>query len=124
MKNEINFDLFTEGEKIYFNNSRMREFEKAIGRSIMPDTFLLTAKLNFDETLIGLVIGLRHHYPKATIESVCEKLDTYFDETGKGIAVATDLVLKAIIATGFFGKELNDVINGGKEPEEIETKNE
>ena len=123
MRKEIKFDLFAEGETIYFNNIRMKQFEKAIGRSIMPDTFLLTAKFTFDETIAGLIIGLKHHYPKATTESVCEKLDDYFDKTGRGVQHASDLVLNAMIATGFFGKELDDIVNNGKDPAEIEIKN-
>jgi hypothetical protein len=124
MRKEIKFDLFNEGETIYFNNLRLNQFEKAIGRSIMPDEFLMKAKFNQNETLQGLLIGLRHHYPKATFETVCEKVDNYFDETGKGIGVISDLVLKAIVATGIYGKELDDIVNNGKDPAEIEIKNE
>jgi len=124
MRKEINFDLFQEGETIYFNNFRMRSFEKAIGRSLMPDTFLFVPKLTFDETIAGLKIGLQHHYPKATDESICDKLDTYYEKTGEGVQKATDLVSKALIASGFYGKALDDIINEGKSIEETEIKNE
>lgn len=119
MRKEIKFDLFNEGETIYFNNLRLNQFEKAIGRSIMPDEFLIKAKFNHNESLLGLQIGLQHHYPKAAFSDICDKVDNYCDESGQGIGIISDLVLKAIVASGIYGKELDNVINGGKEPTEI-----
>lgn len=119
MKNTIPFDLFGEQQTIYFDNGRLIEFEKAIGRSLSAPEFLPKAALSLNETIMGLMSGLKHHNPNGTFNFYCNKMDKYYEESGKGFGVAADLVLKAIFATGLYGKAFNDVINGAeKEAEE------
>ena len=119
MLKELAFDLFEEGQTIYFDMRRLRTLEKLFGRSLVSESFLPNARLTIDETISGLKIGLQHHYPNATSEFYDEKIEEYFDKSGKGIGTIADLVLKAMIASGVHGKELDNVVNNKKEPKEI-----
>ncbi len=119
MLKELAFDLFEEGQTIYFDMRRLRALEKLFGRSLVSESFLPNARLTIDETISGLKIGLQHHYPNATSEFYDEKIEEYFDKSGKGIGTIADLVLKAMIASGVHGKELDNVVNNKKEPKEI-----
>ena len=102
MKKTIPFDLFEHGQTIYFDILRLAEFEKAMGAPIQQIIQSGNAGINF--CLAGLQVGLKHHNRRATPDFYAEKIGEYLDEGGAidEIAVA---IIRAIMASGLFGKE-------------------
>lgn len=99
---KIPFDLFEEGQTIYFDIPRVEELEVALG---MPITAIITKQ----ETGIGfclkaLQIGLKHHYRKGNKELFAAKMEKHFDNDGTLGDIITPII-RAIMGSGIFGKE-------------------
>lgn len=120
MKKTVPCNLFEEGQTIYFNNLRLSQLEGMIGRSIAADDFIgaRKAQMNSTETIKGLIVGLQHHYPQGNFDFYCDKLDEYYEKSGKGLSSVIELVLRAIVASGIYGKEYENALNGKEEPAE------
>lgn len=125
MKRTVSFDLFGESQYIFFDIPRLLEFEKAIGRSLAAGSFLTNPQLTLSETVIGLVISMKHYNRKAAADYYFEKISSYLEESGNGIEEIADLLLRAIVESGIYGKKAIDLVNGKTSEEGGETgKNE
>ena len=101
MKHTIPFEFFAKGQTIYFDILRLAELEKMLGDSILQIMRRADAGVTF--VLAGLTVGLQHEYPQNTRAAVLEKLEQYFETGGTLDEVATPIV-RAIVASGIFGK--------------------
>ena len=99
MKQTISFDLFEQGQDIYFDILRLAEIEKVLGKGINKIVQEQDAGIGF--CLAALQIGMRHHYPRGTQEM--------YD-------VATPIIM-AILKSGIFGKEVGEKIDEVAETE-------
>lgn len=105
MKRTIPFEIFEENQTIYFDIIRLAELEKAVGMSIAEIVKKQESGINF--CLCGLLVGLKHHYHKATLAFYAEKIDEYLDKGGQLDDIAIPII-RAIVASGIFGKEISD----------------
>lgn len=105
MKKTIPFDLFEQGQTIYFDILRLAEFEKAMGVPIQQILHSGNAGINF--CLAGLQVGLKHHNRRATPGFYADKISEYLDEGGTIDEIAI-LIIRAIVASGLFGKEVTE----------------
>ena len=102
MKKTIQFELFAPNQTIYFDILRLAELEKALG---MPINAIVTKQ----ETGIGfcltaLRIGMKHHYRKGTDDFYAEKIEKHFEDDGTLEEILVPII-RAIMASGVFGKE-------------------
>lgn len=118
MKKTIPFELFEPNQYIYFDILRLAEFEKALGMSIIEIVKRQEAGLNF--CLTALPIVLKHHYFKATPLFFAEKIEEYLEKGGSLEEIALPII-KAIFASGVFGKEVNQQVNGDMEVTQEQT---
>jgi len=105
MKKTIPFDLFEQGQTIYFDILRLAEFEKAMGAPIQQIIQSGNAGINF--CLAGLQVGLKHHNRRVTPAFYADKISEYLDEGGTIDDIAVPII-RAIVASGLFGKEAAD----------------
>lgn len=95
-------DLFGKGEQLYFNITRLAEFEKALGQPIYA---ALTSGFSIGALLNGYEIGLRQ-YGRRSEQFYADKMQEMLDD---GTCVLTDFLLpinKAIIGSGILGKKI------------------
>lgn len=105
MKKSVPFEVFGANQFIYFDIMRLAQLEQAMGRSIYQIISGGEAGINF--CLNALTVGLRHHYSKASPQLFAEKIGEYLEEGGELDDIAV-LIVKAIILSGIFGKEIMD----------------
>jgi hypothetical protein len=101
MKKTVPFDLFEEGQSIYFDIMRLAELEKALGDSIINVVRKQDAGINF--CIAGLIVGLKHHYNRVSPATMAEKIEKYLDEGGTLDELALPII-SAILGSGIFGK--------------------
>ena len=114
MKKTIPFDLFEQGQTIYFDILRLAEFEKAMGAPIQQIIQSGNAGINF--CLAGLQVGLKHHNRHATPSFYAEKIGEHLDAGGTIDEIAM-LIIRAIVASGLFGKDAVERANEAFEEE-------
>ena len=114
MKQTISFDLFEQGQDIYFDILRLAEIEKVLGKGINKIVQEQDAGIGF--CLAALQIGMRHHYPRGTQEMYAIKIENYLDGGGRIDDVATPIIM-AILKSGIFGKEVGEKIDEVAETE-------
>ena len=102
MKRTIPFNAFGADQTIYFDISRLVQFERLMGKSIM--SILASGDVGLNFIVNGLVIGLKHHYNNASPQFIENKLDDFFSNGGT-IDEVTIPIIQAITASGIFGKE-------------------
>jgi hypothetical protein len=121
MKRSIPFEIFGPNQTIYYDIMRLAELEKALGCSITEVIQKQDAGINF--CLTALPIGMKHHYHKATPLYFAEKIEEYIANGGSLDEIAVPII-KAILASGIFGKEISDralgLIEEAEEAEEEE----
>ncbi|MCC5465541.1 hypothetical protein [Pelosinus baikalensis] len=99
---KVPFDLFEEGQTIYFDIPRIEDLEKGMG---MPITTIVSKQeVGVGFCLTALQIGLRHHYRKGNKEFYAAKMGEYFENDGTLGDVITPII-RAIMGSGIFGKE-------------------
>lgn len=126
MKKSIPFEVFGPNQYIYFDILRLAELERALGRSINEILQRQDAGINF--CLTALPIGLKHHYHKPTPAFFAEKIEEHLAKDGSSLDDIAVPIVKAILASGVFGKEVADRAMGveeelDEEDEEAEPKN-
>ncbi|CQR73302.1 hypothetical protein SOV_50850 [Sporomusa ovata DSM 2662] len=102
MLKSIPFDLFEQGQTIYFDIKRLEKLELIMGVPINTTIRKGNAGIHF--CLAGLLVGLQHENPKATADFYADKIDEYFDNGGTLDELAIPIV-RAILASGIFGKQ-------------------
>jgi hypothetical protein len=107
MKKTIPFELFAPNQTIYFDILRLAEFEKVVGMPITDIVRKGDAGVSF--CLAGLQVGMKHHYHKATADIYAEKIEKYLDDGGSIDDIAMPII-KAIMASGVFGKEVTEKV--------------
>lgn len=112
MRKTVPFELFEPNQYIYFDILRLAELEKAMGMSIVELVQKQEAGINF--CLTALSIGLKHHYNKATPMFFAEKIEKYL-EAGGGINDIAIPIIKAIMLSGIFGKEITKKVDDDDE---------
>lgn len=112
MKKTIPFELFKPGQTIYFDIARLAQLENLLGGSIINVVKRQDAGVNF--CLAGLTVGLKHHYTNSTSADMADEMQKFFNEGGTLDEVGYPIV-KAIIASGIFGKEQTERKNEVKE---------
>ena len=102
MKKAIPFELFEANQTIYFNILRLAELEKALD---MPINSIVTKQeTGISFCLAALRVGMKHHYRKENKEFYADKLETHFDNGGTLEEIIIPII-RAIMASGVFGKE-------------------
>jgi hypothetical protein len=119
MKKSIPFELFGPNQYIMFDIQRLAELERALGRDIT--SIVRSQYAGVDFCLAALPIGMRQHY-KAAPSVFAEKIEAYLENGGTLDDIALPII-KAIVASGILGKEMNDRLNESSEPEGGEGKN-
>jgi hypothetical protein len=112
MKKTTPFDLFKSGETIYFDIARLAQLENLLGGSIINVVKRQDAGVNF--CLAGLTVGLKHQYPGSTSADMAEEMQKFFDAGGTLDEIGFPIV-RAIVASGIFGKEQPERKNEPKE---------
>lgn len=103
MKKTIPFELFEPNQTIYFDILRLAELENMLGKSIVSTFRSGEAGISF--CIAGLIIGLKHHYHKATPAFYAEKIEAYLSEPDRRIDDIALPIISAITATGIFGRQ-------------------
>jgi len=103
MKKSIPFEIIEKNQTIYFDVMRLAELERILGRSITDIVKSGDAGINF--CLAGMQAGLKHHYFNKTPDFYAEKFGEFIENGGKLDEVAIP-VIRAIMASGIFGKEM------------------
>lgn len=106
MKKAIPFELFEKNQTVYFNILRLAELEDRLGMSINE---MVKAEAGIKFCLAGLMVGMKHHYHKPTPDFFADKIEQHLDNDGSLSDIAIPII-KAIFATGVFGKEINESI--------------
>jgi hypothetical protein len=109
MKKTVQFELFEPNQTIYFDILRLAELEKRLDMPIADVIRKGDAGINF--CLAGLQVGLKHHYYKATPDDYAEKIEKYLEGGGTIDEIAT-LIIKAIMFSGIFGKDIVAKLEG------------
>lgn len=116
---KIPFNVFEEGQTIYFDITRLEELENSLG---MPINAIVTKQ----ETGIGfclkaLQIGLKHHYRRGNKDLFASKMEEHFDNDGTLEEIVVPII-RAIMGSGVFGKEaINKIEQKVAEDEEGNT---
>ena len=126
MKKSIPFEVFGPNQYIYFDILRLAELEGALGCSINDIIQRQDAGVKF--CLTALPIGMKHHYHKPTSAFFAEKIEEHLAKDGASLDDIAVPIVKAILASGVFGKEVADRAMGmeeelAEEDEEAESKN-
>ncbi len=100
MKKNIPFTLFGENQYIMFDILRLAELERALGMPINQVVQRQDAGVNF--CLTALPIGMKQHY-RPDPKIYADKIEQYLEQGGAIDEIAIPIV-KAIIASGIFGK--------------------
>lgn len=95
MIKSVPFEIFEPGQTLFFNISRLAQFEKIMGTSLVKTLQENETGINF--CLAGLMVGLKHHYPHGTQPFYEEKLDAFF-ENGGNLAEINVPIINAIMA--------------------------
>lgn len=103
MRREVAFDLFGENQTIYFDIARLRQFEEALGDSLMNIIFVKNMDNSISFCLNGLRVGLAHHYPGLSNDFFIVKIEEYLENGGK-LADIIAIIGKTLFASGIFGE--------------------
>ncbi len=120
MKKTVPFEVFEKNQTIYFNILRLAELEDRLGVSINE---IVKSEAGVKFCLAGLTVGMKHHYHKPTPDFFADKIEEHLDNGGDLSDIAIPIV-KAIFATGIFGKEINEGIEKRAAELEKDEKNE
>ncbi|HBR28589.1 MAG TPA: hypothetical protein DD789_04005 [Firmicutes bacterium] len=122
MKKTIPFEIFGANQSIYFDILRLAELEKALGCSINDIIQRQDAGVHF--CLAALPIGMKQHYHKPTAAFFAEKIEEHLATEGASLDDIAVPIVKAILASGIFGKEVADraiSVDGELDEEDEET---
>lgn len=106
MKKSIPFEAFGANQFIYFDIERLAMLEKISGVSVTT-LATSTAATGVNFVLHGCIVGLAHHYHKATREDYIAMIETYLENGGSLSKLEVDLG-RAIVASGIYGKDAAD----------------
>ncbi len=121
MKKSIPFELFGPNQYIMFDILRLAELERALGRDITDVIRRQDAGVGF--CLTALPIGMKQHFHKATPQDFAEKIEAYLENGGTLDDIAVPIV-KSIMASGIFGKEVSEKASKLEDPnQDTEGKN-
>jgi hypothetical protein len=114
MKKAVSFELFEPNQTMYFDIMRLKEFEDRMG---MPFGRMVGQECSIKFCLIGLSVGLKHHYPQIKPDAFwAEKMDEYMEKGG----TLEDIFLKIAEAIGMsnalgkFTPQPNEIKNAEK----------
>lgn len=94
MKKAVSFELFEPNQTMYFNIMRLKEFEDRMG---IPFGRMVGQECSIKFCIIGLSVGLRHHYPQEHSDAFwAGKMDEYMENGG----TLQDIFLKIAEAIG------------------------
>lgn len=99
---KINCDLFAVGETIFFNVGRIAELEQLWGEPIYKAT--QTGTMTFNQLITALVVGMKHHGRKRDYIYYQDKIQEFFDEGTVQYSDLVQLIVRALIGSGAFGK--------------------
>jgi hypothetical protein len=122
MNKSIPFEVLGPNQFIMFDIQRLAELEKAMGQTITSIANRQDVGVNF--CLTALPIGMKQHYRPNT-EFYAQRIQEHLDNGGTIDDFAVPLV-KAIAASGIFGKEAQDKVEqelrklSGVEPDQDE----
>lgn len=98
----VPFEIFEPGQTIFFDIARLAQFEKVMGTSLVK--ILQNDETGINFCLAGLMIGMKHHYPRGTMPFFAEQLDAFFENGGTLIEVNVPII-EAIMAVWGTKKE-------------------
>ena len=106
MKNSVPFEYFGENQFVYFDIERLAALEKLAGTSI---TVMCAGGGNTGVNFVlnACMVGLAHHYHKATKEDYRGFVEEYLETGGTLSKLEIDLS-RAIVASGIYGKAAAD----------------
>lgn len=101
---KVNCNFFKDGEYLMFNIQRLSEFESAIGTSI--GQLLQMPQWPINTIVTGYAIGMKQHKrnPQQYFGLIDELLND--DEKAVDLNVLQFELMKALIASGVFGKRM------------------
>lgn len=127
---KITCDVFNTGETIYFTIGRIAELEQLWGEPIFKA--VQTGAMTFQQLITAFVVGMKHEGRKRDYIYYQEKLQQLFDEGEVQYLDLVQLIVKALIGSGVFGKaayyasfpeEADEKAQSEVEAEEAEAKN-
>lgn len=127
---KITCDVFNTGETIYFTIGRIAELEQLWGEPIFKA--VQAGVMTFNQLITAFVVGMKHEGRKRDYIYYQEKLQQLFDDGSVQYADLVQLIVKALIGSGVFGKkayyasfpeEADEKAQSEVEAEEAETKN-
>lgn len=123
MKKSIPFELFGPNQYIYFDILRLAELERALGQSINEVVQRQDVGINF--VLAALQIGMKQHFHKPTPAFFAQKIEEHLAKEGASLDDIAVPIVKAIMVSGIFGKEVADrAMRLAEEEEEKEEETE
>lgn len=102
MRKTIPFDLFRQGDTLYFNILRLQELERLLNKPIME--IIEKQYMGIDFCLAGLQVGLKHNYPRANAQFFAAKIEEYMDDGKGSIDPFIVAIISAIMASGILSK--------------------
>lgn len=107
MKKTVKFDLFGDSNQyLMFNSVRLAALKRA-GWLIEK---LDSTAVGMDFVLAALPIAMAQHYHNESEEFYGEKLDEFFERTGKSYQVVVILLFEAIFESGIWGSKARDAV--------------
>ncbi len=100
MKKTVPFEIFGPNQYLMFDIGRLAELEQALGHSIIDVAVKQDIGVNF--CLTALPIAMKQHY-RPDRNLFANKIEEFI-ENGGSISDITVPLVKAIAATGIFGK--------------------
>lgn len=105
MKKSIPFEAFGQNQFIFFDIKRLMQLEQATGRSVQ--SIIASGDVSLSFIINGLAVGMRQHY-KDGAAAWTERIQKHFDDGGNIDDIGVPLI-RAILASGIFGKSEEDV---------------
>ena len=99
---KITCDVFNTGETIYFTIGRIAELEQLWGEPIFKA--VQAGAMTFQQLITAFVVGMKHEGRKRDYIYYQEKLQQLFDEGEVQYLELVQLIVKALIGSGVFGK--------------------
>ena len=100
MKKTIPFEVFGPNQYLYFDIKRLMKLEQLLGKSI--SNVIATHDITLGFIINALMVGLAQH-SNETAAQWTAKVEKFFDDGGSIEDLGVPLI-KAIIASGIFGK--------------------
>lgn len=100
MKKSIPFEVFGENQYLYFDIQRLMRLEQLLGKSI--SNVVASQDITIDFVIKSLMVGLAHHN-RDNVSQWTAKVEKYFEDGGS-IELLAEPILRAVIASGIFGK--------------------